>query len=175
MSKWVRVGKVPYGRAVFAHAGIPPATVVGAVRGRVIDDAEYASPYCIDLGDALSLEPRAPFRYLNHSCDPNCELVLVDCTYPDGTKAPTEVELHALRPIAEGDELTIDYAWSADGAIPCLCGSRRCRGWVVAHEELPKLLHRPRSRKPGPTGAVEAKHRDKWPSSTVTELPRNPR
>jgi hypothetical protein len=160
---------------VFANTEIPPETVVGVVKGRVIDDAEYASPYCIDLGDALSLEPRAPFRYLNHSCDPNCELVLVDAVYPDGSPAPTEVELHALRPIAMGEELTIDYAWSADGAIPCLCGSQRCRGWVVAHEELSKLLQRPRSRKPGPTGAVSPKHRDEWASTLPHPLPRNPR
>uniref|UniRef100_A0A7C2P2D0 SET domain-containing protein-lysine N-methyltransferase n=1 Tax=Schlesneria paludicola TaxID=360056 RepID=A0A7C2P2D0_9PLAN len=158
-TQWVRVGKVRYGRAVFARTDIPARTLVGSVIGRVIDDAEYVSPYCIDLGGSLSLEPMAPFRFLNHSCEPNCQLFLVERTYPDGTDAPADVQLESLRPIARGEELTIDYAWSADGAIPCLCGSRRCRGWVVAADELPKLLQRPKDRKSGPSGAVEAKLR----------------
>jgi len=175
-TKWIRVGKVTYGRAVFATTDIPAEAVVGSVTGRVIADAGYASAHCIDLGGHLSLEPRTPFRYLNHSCSPNCQLLLVDQSYPDGTEAPADVQLETLRPIALGEELTIDYAWSADGAIPCLCGSRRCRGWVVAAEELPKLLRRPQRRKSGPTGAVEAKHRPDAPARAFThELPRKPR
>jgi hypothetical protein len=120
--------------------------VVGVVEGRVIDDADYRSAYCIDLGGTLQLEPRAPFRYLNHSCTPNCHLWLVDCEYEDGTPAPPEVHVETARVIAEGEELTIDYAWSAEGASPCLCGSSQCRGWVVAAEELHKLTNRPAPR-----------------------------
>jgi len=41
--------------------------------------------------------------------------------------------------IKQGDELTIDYAWSADAAIPCGCGSKNCRGYVVSEKELSKL------------------------------------
>ncbi len=153
---WIRVGKVAYGRGVFARTEIPSGTVVGEVEGRVIHDAEYASAYCIDLGGSFSLEPRAPFRYLNHSCTPNCQLVLTEVEYDDGSPGPSEVHLEAIATIAPNAELTIDYAWSADGAIPCLCGSPECRGWVVAIEELSKLRKSPRStpRKAGPTGAV---------------------
>ncbi len=153
---WVRVGKVAYGRGVFARTEIPSETIVGEVEGRVIDDAEYASAYCIDLGSSFSLEPRAPFRYLNHSCSPNCQLVMTEVVYEDGSPAPAEIHLEALTTIPAGAELTIDYAWSADGAIPCLCGSPECRGWVVDRDELHKLTKSPRkvSRKAGPTGAV---------------------
>jgi hypothetical protein len=158
---WIRVGKVAYGRGVFAKTEIPAGTEIGQVEGRVIEDAEYASAYCIDLGGPYSLEPRAPFRYLNHSCTPNCQLVLVDIEYEDGSAGPSEVHLEAIGLIPRGEELTIDYAWSADGAIPCLCGSTQCRGWVVAEEELPKLRQSPRktSRKAGPTGAVGSTRR----------------
>jgi len=176
---WVRVGKVVFGRGVFARTAIPPETIVGQVEGRVINDAEYASAYCIDLGSSYSLEPRAPFRYLNHSCTPNCQLVMTEVEHEDGTPAPAEIHLEALTHIPEGAELTIDYAWSADGAIPCLCGSERCRGWVVAEEELIKLRKPSRSatRKAGPTGAVgstrkaPSKSRAKTPPAT----PRKPK
>lgn len=160
---WIRVGKVAFGRGVFARTEIPAETIVGEVTGRIIDDAEYSSTYCIDLGGPFSLEPRAPFRYLNHSCTPNCQLVLTECEYDDGTPAPAEVHLETLSIIPQGAELTIDYAWSADGAIPCLCGSPQCRGWVVAEEELPKLRRPSKSspRRPGPTGAVGSTRKQK--------------
>ena len=175
---WIRVGKVAFGRGVFAQTEIPAHTIVGEVTGRVIDDAEYASAYCIDLGGAYSLEPRAPFRYLNHSCTPNCQLVLTEVEYEDGTQAPSEIHLEALTVIPEKAELTIDYAWSADGAIPCLCGSAQCRGWVVAAEELHKLRKSPRStpRRPGPTGAVGATRKQQAPAAEgKTRNPRKPK
>ncbi len=137
---WVRVGKVPFGRGVFARQDIPAGTDVGEVLGKVIDDPEYASAYCIDLGSPLSLEPRAPFRYLNHCCEPNCYLHIVEVVYEDGSPGPSEVRVESIVDIPQGTELTIDYQWSADGAIKCLCGSRECRGWVVAKEELADLL-----------------------------------
>lgn len=104
------------------------------VTGEVIDDEHYSSSYCIDLGDTFSLEPGEPFRYLNHSCEPNCCLV-----YLEEDEPPAEIWLETIRPIAAGDQLTIDYAWPANAAIPCGCGARRCRGWIVDPAELKQL------------------------------------
>jgi len=137
---WVQVGKVQFGKGVFARQDIPKGTLIGCVEGRVIDDPNYATSYCIDLGGSLSLEPRGPFRFLNHCCDPNSHLLIADVFHEDGSPAPAEVSVETLTDIRKGAELTIDYRWSADGAIKCLCGSARCRGWVVAEEELAKLL-----------------------------------
>jgi len=144
---WVVVGKVPFGKGVFAKQAIPAGTELGQVLGKIIDDAEYTSTYCIDLGDTLSLEPRTPFRYLNHCCVPNSMLHMVEVVYEDGTPAPSEIHVAAVADIPKGAELTIDYQWSAAGAIKCLCGSDQCRGWVVAAEELPQLLKSKTKRK----------------------------
>lgn len=159
----VRVGRVTFGRGVFAQKSIEKGMIVGQVVGKVIDDPNYATSYCIDLGGSYSLEPRAPFRYLNHCCTPNCRLVLSECEYEDGSPAPSEVHVEALADIAEGAELTIDYAWSAEGAIPCLCGSVQCRGWVVDKSELAKVRRSARS------SAVPT------PKSAPRRLPRKPR
>lgn len=159
----VRVGRVTFGRGVFAQKSIEQGVVVGEVTGKVIDDPNYATSYCIDLGGALSLEPRAPFRYLNHCCTPNCRLVLSECVYEDGTPAPAEVHVETLADIAEGAELTIDYAWSAEGAIPCLCGSLKCRGWVVDQSELSKVRRSAR------------KAAAPVPKSPPSRMPRKPR
>ncbi len=159
----VRVGRVVFGRGVFALKSISQGTQLGQVAGRVIDDPNYATSYCIDLGGTLSLEPRAPFRYLNHCCTPNCRLVLTECQYEDGSPAPSEVHVEAIAEIAEGAELTIDYAWSAEGAIPCLCGSHACRGWVVDQGELAKVRRSSR------------KSTNPVPKTPPARMPRKPR
>jgi hypothetical protein len=133
--KRVRVGETALGKAVFAIRRFQKDQVIGVIQGAVIDDPEYGSSYCMDLGNDRSLEPIAPFRYLNHSCDPNAEIF--SFTYgPYSSDRPNQLFLQALRPIKPGDEITIDYAWTADCAIPCLCGSTKCRGWVVDEAEL---------------------------------------
>lgn len=128
----VRIGRTPLGRGVFALRRFRAEQVIGVIRGQVIDDPGYTSNYCMELGEGRSLEPAAPFRYLNHSCEPNCELFSWETDDP----APLDrLWLHALRPIEPGEELTIDYAWPADAAIPCGCGAGGCRGWIVAADE----------------------------------------
>lgn len=45
------------------------------------------------------------------------------------------VRVEALRTIRKGEEITVDYAWPASWAIPCHCGSKNCRGWIVDKNE----------------------------------------
>lgn len=155
---WVRLGKVSFGRAVFARQDIPAGIVIGPVEGRVIDDPAYRSAHCIDLGHDQLLEPRAPFRFLNHCCTPNCRLRVEDVDEDELalfaergqasrglganplSASPARVWLESIYPVPKGAELTIDYHWSAAAAIKCLCGSPACRGWIVAEEELGRLL-----------------------------------
>ena len=103
------------------------------MRGKVIGDDDYDPAYCVDLGEFGVLDPTAPFRYLNHSCEPNCELVAWE------TEELPEIWVHVLRTIRPGDQLTIDYAWHAEAAIPCLCGSPNCRGYVVDANQMHKV------------------------------------
>ena len=65
-------------------------------------------------------------RFINHSCDPNCESDVVD----------GRVYITAIRDIAPGEELTYDYSLEVEeevtpgepDAYACRCGSPRCRG-----------------------------------------------
>lgn len=138
MHEAIRVADSSHGLGVFAILSFPAESLVGWMVGQRILDPEYSSPYGVDLGDGTTLEPEAPFRYLNHACDPNCALYVVG---PDESGAgghPT-VCIETLREIAPGEELTIDYGWPADGAIRCACRSSNCRGWIVSVDELPLL------------------------------------
>jgi SET domain-containing protein len=67
-------------------------------------------------------------RFINHSCDPNCESV----------NRRGRIFIEALRPITPGEELTYDYRYERDGTeanddalYVCHCGSARCRGTIL--------------------------------------------
>ena len=69
-------------------------------------------------------------RYINHSCDPNCESVV------EGRR----VFIHAVRDIEAGEELLYDYWYVVDDGYdmealrrlyPCRCRSARCRGTLA--------------------------------------------
>jgi uncharacterized protein len=61
--------------------------------------------------------------FINHCCTPNCGYRIEN----------GRVFIHAARPIAAGEELSIDYSYSAEGErIPCACGSPACRGRINA-------------------------------------------
>ena len=128
------------GLGVFARKRYYYEELIGEVQGEVIDDADYSSDYCMDMGDTRALEPAAPFRYMNHSCRPNCRFHWYDVAEDGDANQQRRIFVFATEDIEVGDELTIDYAWPAEMAIVCRCGSAACRGWVVAEHELAELL-----------------------------------
>ncbi len=149
----LRIGKTRVGKGLFATKRIVDGSCIGEIQGEVIDDDDYVSRYSFDLTDGQQLEPDAPFRFVNHSCDPNCAFEcfsfpklsrMADAT--SGThlvNAPTaqrKLLLFAICDIAIGQELTIDYNWPAIFAIPCGCRAISCRGWIVTPRDLPQLL-----------------------------------
>jgi len=131
----VHIGDAQYGKGLYTTRTYTAGEHIGEINGVRIVDAEYSSSYCIDLGDGMALEPAAPFRFMNHSCDPNCKLFVIYAD--DNTPAEQRhVIVEAQETIVAGVELTIDYEWPASGAIPCGCGASTCRGWIVAPDEL---------------------------------------
>ncbi|HUY34709.1 MAG TPA: SET domain-containing protein [Pirellulales bacterium] len=138
-AKAPRIARTPVGKGVFAGRRYQAAEIVGEIEGTVIDDADYGSNYCMDLGDDRCLEPAPPFRFMNHSCRPNCWLQWFDITAAPGIAAGRRMFVLALDQIEQGEQLTIDYAWPAHMAIPCRCHTPGCRGWIVAEEELAQM------------------------------------
>ena len=72
-------------------------------------------------------------RWINHSCEPNCEADEVD----------GRVYIKALRNIAAGEELNYDYGLIIDepytpkllSEFPCWCGSENCRGTLLTPKD----------------------------------------
>ena len=130
----VRVDETPVGRGVFARRKLKSGMVLGEIQGEIFPVEPEDPSYCMELPSGRVLEPTAPLRFLNHSCDPNCELFY--WFDEDGSLQEDRLWLQTIRSINAGDELLIDYCWPADAAIPCRCGVPDCRGWIVDPEEL---------------------------------------
>lgn len=90
---------------------------------------EQNNPYIFALSDTQDLDgnvDRNPARFLNHSCEPNCEAQLEDgCIW-----------IVAVRQIRAGEELTFNYSYDLEDyrEHPCNCGAPGCVGYIVAEE-----------------------------------------
>jgi hypothetical protein len=133
------------GRGLFACAAIAPGEIVAVKGGAILNSAALArirgevSPAEIQIEDDLYIAPltasevEANILRLNHCCDPNV-----------GVRG--QITFVAMRDIAEGAELTIDYAM-IDGdpseRMECSCGAPRCRKVITGDDwRLPELQKR---------------------------------
>ena len=82
--------------------------------------------YSLWIEDGLYFDMVDQTRFINHSCDPNA---WVDAGITDDGQ--TWATVIALRAIAVGEELSYDYAFPANLAEPCRCGSANCRGLII--------------------------------------------
>ena len=68
-------------------------------------------------------------KYINHSCDPNCEAV----------DEEGRIFVEAIKNIQPGTELFYDYAFKQEEPLtqelidmyPCYCGTKKCRGIIL--------------------------------------------
>jgi SET domain-containing protein len=75
---------------------------------------EVSSRRAIDFSKSAD-----PMRYTNHSCAPNARLTI----------RQGRVEFYALRDIARGEEITVDYGETHhEGRLACRCGAPGCVG-----------------------------------------------
>ncbi len=73
-------------------------------------------------------------RFMNHSCEPNCEAEMVEIN------GVTRIFIQALRDIPAGEELVYNYGLTLDERytptlkkqFACCCGSPKCRGTMLS-------------------------------------------
>lgn len=117
------------GQGVYAAEVIAPRLKIGEIRGESISVqearmratrserimiVELSARKAIDFSHSAD-----PMRYTNHSCRPNARLCI----------RQGRVEFYALRAIAAGEEITVDYGETHhEGRLACRCGAPGCRG-----------------------------------------------
>ncbi len=135
------------GRGAFATRRIRRGTRVIEYTGEIITDEEADRRYddekmdrhhtflfAVDVNHVIDGGRRGNLsRFINHSCDPNCEAVIED----------NRVFIEALRTIEPGEELLYDYQYERDGEphaswdrlYACECGAPNCRGTILKPEK----------------------------------------
>lgn len=131
------------GSGVFARQPIPAGEHLVTWGGEIIDWAALQRlPHDVQSRKTVQIEENQflltvgdpdPGDYVNHSCNPNAGLK--DCNV-----------LVAMRDIAVGEEVCIDYAM-CDGTpydeFECACGAPNCRGHFTGNDwRLPELWTR---------------------------------
>ena len=139
-----------HGNGVFAAAPLRKGERVVEYKGRrrshdevdgdTSGDVESGHTFLFTLNDDWVVDANYEgndARWINHSCDPNCEAVIDEAEGEDRRK--DRVFIEALRDIAPGEELTYNYGivlaerhtarlkkvWA------CLCGSPKCTGTML--------------------------------------------
>lgn len=104
---------------------------------RLYDGAGRTYLYGLEDGRTV-IDGEGLGAYLNHSCDPNCEVDEID----------GRVWIFARRDIAAGEELVWDYNLYDDEApAPCSCGAANCRGTMYSEEWMAKMQSKERKSK----------------------------
>ncbi|HLC33231.1 MAG TPA: SET domain-containing protein-lysine N-methyltransferase [Candidatus Nanoarchaeia archaeon] len=147
-----------HGKGIFAVKPIPKGTRIIEYVGEKVTKGEgtrreklqekqarkgEGTIYVFELDERWDIDGSVSWntaRYINHSCEPNCEIF-----FENGG-----IWIAALRDIDSGEELSYDYGFDLDDfhKYPCKCGKKKCVGYMVAQEhwkELKKLkiLHKP--------------------------------
>ena len=94
-------------------------------------------------------------RWINHSCDPNCE----------ADEDKDRIFIKAIRNIKAGEELNYDYGLIIDepytqklkAEYPCWCGSAHCRGTLLSPKERKDTPKTPKQKKAKAKAKVKTK------------------
>jgi uncharacterized protein len=139
-----------HGTGIFAKTFIPKGTRIIEYVGEKITKPEADRRGAIVLDQAKSSDTGAVYifvlnkkydidgnvhyntaKYINHSCDPNCETEIIR----------GHIWVIAKRDIQPDEELSYNYGYDLDTFREhvCRCGSPRCVGYIVEEDQWPKL------------------------------------
>ena len=101
---------------------------------KYLNKKNEGSVYIFELNKKYDIDGSPGYnkaRYINHSCDPNCE-VNID---------KGEIWISSIKTIKKGDELNYDYGYPFDEDDyhdhPCKCGSKKCIGYIISQDDWP--------------------------------------
>lgn len=126
----VRTSRID-GRGAFAAEAMPARRKIGEIRGESISVREARRRaktmeriMIVEVSDTRAIDASLSvdsLRFTNHSCQPNAVLRI----------RQGRVELYAMRDIAVGEEITVNYGETHhEGRLRCRCGAPGCVGAI---------------------------------------------
>lgn len=127
------------GVGCFAARDFTKGETVGDYTGEIITEVEANKryderdmTYLFDLEDGRFIDGDTdpnPVKYINHSCNVNCE----------SDQKGDRIWIYTLRTIKQGEEFTYDYNLVVDKdddePYNCHCRARHCRGTMKGNHE----------------------------------------
>ena len=103
---------------------------------KYLNSNRTGSVYIFELNSRYDIDGSPKYnkaRYINHSCDPNCEVEI--------TKG--HIWISSINKIKPGEELSYDYGFEFDeddySDHVCKCGSKKCIGYVISSDDCKKF------------------------------------
>ncbi|XP_052587504.1 histone-lysine N-methyltransferase ASH1L isoform X2 [Peromyscus californicus insignis] len=131
-------------------------------RNRMIEQYHnHSDHYCLNLDSGMVIDSYRmgnEARFINHSCDPNCEMQKwsVNGVYRIG--------LYALKDVPAGTELTYDYnfhSFNVEKQQLCKCGFEKCRGIIGGKSQRMNGLTSHKSSQPMSTHKKSGRSKEK--------------
>ena len=122
--------RIPAGTRLIEYAGERLTTAQADARYPEEGDRHHTFLFAID--DDVVIDAAVDgneARFINHSCDPNCDAIVED----------GRIWIDTIRDVEVGEELAYDYAYeleerhtpAAKRKYPCHCGAATCRGTIL--------------------------------------------
>lgn len=104
---------------------------------KYLNSKKMGSVYIFQLNNKQDIDGSPLYnkaRYINHSCDPNCEVDIEN----------GKIWISSLRRIKKGEELSYDYGYTFDKEDykdhPCKCNSKNCIGYIISSDDWDKFI-----------------------------------
>ena len=149
---WIKKLSKVHGAGLFAKTNIPKKTKVIEYIGAKVTKKEgdrradqqiakfsknkkNGMVYVFELNSRYDIDGSYMYntaRYINHSCDPNCEVEIIN----------NKIWIISIKDITKGQELSYNYGYPYDTDYKehkCKCGSLNCIGYILRKSDWRKI------------------------------------
>ena len=102
---------------------------------KYLNSKETGSVYIFELNSRYDIDGSYLYnkaRYINHSCNPNCEVDIIK----------GKIWISSIKKIKISEEFTYDYGYEFDKEDftdhICKCGSKKCIGYIISQDDWGK-------------------------------------
>lgn len=99
---------------------------------KYLNSKKTGSVYIFELNKKFDIDGSPAYnkaRYINHSCNPNCEVEITN----------GQIWIQSIKRIKKGEELSYDYGYEFDSEDYtdhiCKCGSKNCIGYIISSDD----------------------------------------
>ncbi len=133
---------IPKGKKIIEYIGDKITKSEGDRRSELrikkyLNSRKTGSVYIFELNKKYDIDGSPLYnkaRYINHSCDPNCEVDILE----------DQIWISSIKKIKKGEELSYDYGYEFDKSDfkdhICKCRSKKCIGFIISSDDWNKYL-----------------------------------